>query len=138
MACTCIKDLNEKLAEHNAVLVTTILGMPSVAVIGTVKLDSKKRGKPPVMLASFCPFCGAAYEDASADVVARQVAAPELLEALTEVREACLYPEDDGQIGITSEPTIDSAMFGRICAAIAKATNSDPATAAVFGQREMA
>lgn len=37
---------------------------------------------------------------------------------LLEVRDACLYAEDDGEIGVTSEPTIDSDLFDRICAAI--------------------
>lgn len=35
-----------------------------------------------------------------------------------EVRDACLYDEDDGTIGVTSEPTIDSDLFDRLCAAL--------------------
>jgi len=47
--------------------------------------------------------------------------APVLLALLTEVREACLYPEDDGAVGVTQEPTIDEDLFARICAAVSTA-----------------
>ncbi len=61
MACNCIADINADIGpKHNAILVTTLFGEPR-AVIGTEKVDSRKRGKPPVMLASFCPFCGLKY-----------------------------------------------------------------------------
>lgn len=61
MACECISKINGEIGpSRNAVLVTTLFGEQK-AVIGTVKLDSTKRGKPPVMLATFCPFCGGAY-----------------------------------------------------------------------------
>lgn len=61
MACDCIDDINTRIGEsHNAILVTTLFGTPK-AVIGTVKLDGKKRGKTPHMLATFCPFCGERY-----------------------------------------------------------------------------
>jgi rubredoxin len=60
--CSCIEDVNRDLAEHNAVLVTTLFREPNVAVIGTEKRDSKKRGRPPAMLATYCPFCGLAYD----------------------------------------------------------------------------
>ena len=51
--------------------------------------------------------------------------APALLEALKEVHGACLYAEDDGVIGVTSEPTIDSDLFDRICAAIRQAEGGE-------------
>jgi hypothetical protein len=61
VTCDCIKQINEQIgAEHNAILVTTLFGTMK-AVIDTEKLDSKKRGKPPVMLATYCPFCGTKY-----------------------------------------------------------------------------
>jgi hypothetical protein len=50
----------------------------------------------------------------TAIAMARRTAAAE--GALTEVREACLYAEDDGSIGITQEPHIDDELFSRICA----------------------
>lgn len=55
---------------------------------------------------------------ANANLIA---AAPDLFGLLREVRDACLYPEDDDEIGITEEPTIDADLFGRICAALRKA-----------------
>ena len=51
--------------------------------------------------------------------------APALLDALKEVHGACLYAEDDGVIGVTSEPTIDSDLFDRICAAIRQAEGGE-------------
>lgn len=61
--CDCIQTMNARLRdEHNGVLITTLFGNPR-AVIGTEKLDSKRRGKPPVAIASFCPFCGDRYPE---------------------------------------------------------------------------
>lgn len=48
-------------------------------------------------------------------------AAPDLLEALKAVREACFYAEDDGRIGITEEPHISGELFDCLRAAIVKA-----------------
>lgn len=59
--CDCISEFNAKLREHNAVMVTTLFGTQK-AVINTEKLDSKKRGRPPVVIATFCPFCAEPYE----------------------------------------------------------------------------
>ncbi len=61
MACACIQAMNARLAEQNGRLVTTLFGTPRV-VIGSEKIDSKKRGRPPAAIASFCPFCGTAYD----------------------------------------------------------------------------
>ena len=38
--------------------------------------------------------------------------------ALEAVKEACLFAEDDGAIGVTQEPHIDDELFGRICSAL--------------------
>lgn len=62
--CSCVAEINAKLAEHNAEIVCTIFGKPPRAVIETIKRDPKKRGKPPKVLASFCPFCGGDYDNA--------------------------------------------------------------------------
>lgn len=48
------------LREHNSYLVTNLFGKPR-AIIATTKFDEKKRGKPKMMFASFCPFCGVKY-----------------------------------------------------------------------------
>lgn len=58
--CGCIEDVNKLLAEHNTTLVLPILGKRR-PFIETDKIESKKRGKPPLMQASFCPFCGEKY-----------------------------------------------------------------------------
>lgn len=59
--CNCINTTNALLKEHNGQLVCTLFGEPSRVVIETIKLDPKKRGKSPAMLASYCPFCGEEY-----------------------------------------------------------------------------
>lgn len=59
--CDCIKTTNAMLREHNCHLVSTMFSKPEVVVVETVKIDSKKRGKPPLVLASYCPFCGEKY-----------------------------------------------------------------------------
>lgn len=41
-----------------------------------------------------------------------------MVEVLTDVREACFFSGDDGGIGVTDEPNIDSELFNRINAAI--------------------
>ena len=55
--CECIERVNERLVEHNTVLNSNILNKKQLFV-ETTKLDKKKRGKPIMMSASFCPFCG--------------------------------------------------------------------------------
>jgi thiol-disulfide isomerase/thioredoxin len=56
--CNCNQELDELLKEHNTRLVTTMFRTPNVVVPQTEKIDSKKPGKPFVVLASYCPFCG--------------------------------------------------------------------------------
>lgn len=61
--CNCLDLANEKLADKNT-QVELIWGLGDkggLAVrmgVRTVKIDSKKRGRPITLLASFCPFCG--------------------------------------------------------------------------------
>lgn len=38
-----------------------------------------------------------------------------LVALLTECREACLFAEDDGRIGVTEDPHIPADLFSRIC-----------------------
>lgn len=64
MSCDCINHVNGLLSEQNTQLVATIFGEPRKVVVETVKIDSKKRGRPPAMLASYCPFCGEEYAKA--------------------------------------------------------------------------
>lgn len=59
--CDCISSVNQDLAQHNSMLVCTLFGKPNRVIISTCKVEEKKRGKLPSMLASFCPFCGEDY-----------------------------------------------------------------------------
>lgn len=66
MNCDCIKRINEKLAEQNLELDTSIVGImsPKPAImlyVSTHWKDSTKkvRGKrPATVIVSHCPFCG--------------------------------------------------------------------------------
>lgn len=60
--CNCIAEMNQKLAEggYNAAILTNLFG-PQKATVDTYKPDEKKRGKPPIVIASYCPFCGEKY-----------------------------------------------------------------------------
>ncbi|MNI17824.1 hypothetical protein D3C73_712120 [compost metagenome] len=67
-ACDCIDKVNALLAEQNAEIVATLglFGARRRPAIETAKVESRKRGKSPRLIASFCPFCGEKYEAASA------------------------------------------------------------------------
>lgn len=67
MACTCIKKINQQLAEYNTKLgigigVTADLGMISRLLIVTEKLDKTSKKKPALMSATYCPFCGVKFD----------------------------------------------------------------------------
>jgi hypothetical protein len=59
--CDCIARVNAKLAAFNGVLETNLLANPPRVVISLCKRETHNRQKPPIMEASFCPFCGNAY-----------------------------------------------------------------------------
>jgi hypothetical protein len=61
--CDCIKTANEHLAQFNTKIELpfwTRSGARAPFVL-TMKIDPKKRGKPKMMFASCCPFCGEKY-----------------------------------------------------------------------------
>ncbi len=71
MACTCIEEMNGKLAEHNTRIMGTICwprdpetgasGQPyDTITIQTEKIWPRKRERASA-LATFCPFCGTRY-----------------------------------------------------------------------------
>lgn len=65
----CVKRLNEKLEVHNSRIAQAISfgEKPRELIqVTTVKVNSTKRGKPPVLFASYCPFCGVKLEGVSA------------------------------------------------------------------------
>jgi hypothetical protein len=72
--CTCIDEMNAKLAPHNTRLGLTF-GFPrdggpstTAPALVTEKIETRKRVGPALAIASFCPFCGVPY--------ARQPASP--------------------------------------------------------------
>jgi hypothetical protein len=64
MTCDCVAKVNEMLAGNNTKIVLPMIG-PQRTFVETCKVDEKKRGKPSLMFASFCPFCGSKYPPAS-------------------------------------------------------------------------
>lgn len=66
--CDCITYVNAKLAERNTQIMASISfakddmsDSMEVPVIATEKVDTKKRGRPAIMVPTFCPFCGTKY-----------------------------------------------------------------------------
>ena len=62
--CDCIKQVNEKLSEHNGRLATGFLIRGDMSagmrlLLATEKIDPAKRKKVPHVTAAYCPFCGA-------------------------------------------------------------------------------
>lgn len=67
MTCGCRKAINERLAVSNARIAlgftfseSGVDSAPPMVVLE--KIDDSKRGKPPTLLATCCPFCGERYE----------------------------------------------------------------------------
>lgn len=58
--CKCLPMVNEKLTEYNGMLEINMLSNPSRAMVSVCKIISRGK-KPPLMEASFCPFCGKKY-----------------------------------------------------------------------------
>lgn len=65
--CDCIDAVNAKLAEHNTQLEINLLARPVHVMVATCKLvwGPPRRGKPVLMAATYCPFCGVAYKSKS-------------------------------------------------------------------------
>ena len=67
--CTCITKINEKLAEHNTQISTSLTVSRDLTTMGiglqvpTHKIDSKRRKPAMTLLATFCPFCGKKWEN---------------------------------------------------------------------------
>lgn len=58
--CGCGQRVDDHLKAYNTQLLSDLFG-PYRAFIETIKADSKKRGKPMKMFATYCPFCGVKY-----------------------------------------------------------------------------
>lgn len=60
--CDGFQVINAELATANHTLNCNLFG-PAKAVLATVKLKERERAKkPPIVFASFCPFCGKKYD----------------------------------------------------------------------------
>lgn len=63
--CDCMERIDAHLKERNLKLVRSVcissdgIRMPDKLVLATEKINSKVRRKPRVVVAHFCPFCGA-------------------------------------------------------------------------------
>jgi hypothetical protein len=65
--CECIHEMDQALKKegYNAAIVCTLMSAPPRAVIETYKPKSGRNAgkKPPVVIASYCPFCGLKYPE---------------------------------------------------------------------------
>lgn len=66
--CDCIANVNKLLADHNGRLVCTynLSNGRDYPKLEMEKADSKNRKKPPLMIPTYCPFCGKRYEPEAA------------------------------------------------------------------------
>lgn len=75
--CDCIRTIDKLLADKgtNTQLVVglSLKDGPSLATITTRKLDPSLRGKPVIMYATYCPFCGQKYEVEYEDTTDKEV-----------------------------------------------------------------
>lgn len=72
MSCTCIEEMDAKLAEHNTKLGVTF-GFArdgssyTLPHIYTEKIEKRVRKGPAIPIPNFCPFCGGAYAPKGGD-----------------------------------------------------------------------
>lgn len=59
--CSCIAEINAVLMRHNTAIVANPVG-PARASIATCQLDAGKTTTPPMLMATYCPFCGESYD----------------------------------------------------------------------------
>lgn len=67
--CNCIATVNTALAERNSRL-QVMIDFATGALkpfLPTEKINPKLRGTPPVVAASYCPWCGVAYPPRNGD-----------------------------------------------------------------------
>lgn len=73
MACECLRRVDEQLQKRNCKVATAFeitpdMEMLLVILVGSEKIDKGKRGRPPQIQATYCPFCGKKwFGDSSAE-----------------------------------------------------------------------
>lgn len=72
--CDCITRVNADLRAHNGKITLPLIGRQQ-PFVQTNKLDEKKRGKVPLLFATFCPFCGSKYPESTTAIAAENGAA---------------------------------------------------------------
>ena len=67
--CDCISKANEHLKEFNTAIEVPFWTSSGklTPFVTTYKIDSSKRGKPKLMFASCCPFCGERYPESASE-----------------------------------------------------------------------
>ena len=66
----------------------------------------------------YTDVCEATIESLRQTVERQAAQIEQMREVLAYVKDACLYSDDDGAIGVTQEPHIDSLAFDMICKAL--------------------
>ena len=59
-SCKCREEMDAELEPFNAELLANLFG-PFRAFVAVTKKTEKGRKKPPLVQATFCPFCGLKY-----------------------------------------------------------------------------
>lgn len=62
--CDCASKMNKELEKKNGQLDMAVFIMKGIALpqIATLKVNTKLREKPPLVVPTYCPFCGQKYE----------------------------------------------------------------------------
>lgn len=59
VACNCRDAINDELAKHGGELLASLFcDPPRLFVATTHRMDVKRKKKLPLVVATFCPFCG--------------------------------------------------------------------------------
>lgn len=60
--CNCFAKVNKKLVGYNGILEFNFLALPPRTMVSLCKVQPRGK-KPPLMEATYCPFCGEKYKE---------------------------------------------------------------------------